>query len=99
MEEQLQKEVDKKRAEKEAERIIREEEGVSEKSRLVVSLLCWFLGYLGVHRFYAGKTGTGLLMLFTLGGFGIWWLIDDIITLTGNLKDGEGRKISEWQPE
>lgn len=48
----------------------------SPKSALIAFLLCLFLGNLGVHRFYVGKFGTGLLMLITFGGFGIWTLID-----------------------
>ncbi|MBI2330267.1 TM2 domain-containing protein [Candidatus Daviesbacteria bacterium] len=44
---------------------------ISHKSRLATSLLAWFLGTFGAHRFYLGKIGTGLLMLFTLGGLGI----------------------------
>jgi TM2 domain-containing membrane protein YozV len=69
---------------------------VSEKSRLAVTLLAWFLGQLGIHRFYLGKIGTGLLMLFTLGGLGIWALIDFIFAVTGNMKDKEGKLIKNW---
>lgn len=69
---------------------------VSPKSRLAVTLLAWFLGQLGIHRFYLGKIGTGLLMLFTLGGFCIWALIDFIIAVTGNMKDKEGKPITNW---
>lgn len=65
----------------------------SEKDFVVMILLCLFLGGLGVHRFYAGKIGTGVLMLLTLGGLGIWSLIDLIIVITGNFKDKEGLKI------
>jgi TM2 domain-containing membrane protein YozV len=56
-------------------------------------LLCFVLGGFGVHRFYAGKVGTGILMLFTLGGLGIWTLIDFIIIATGNFTDKDGLKI------
>ena len=56
-------------------------------------LLCFFLGGLGVHRFYAGKIGTGILMLITLGGLGIWTLIDFVIIVLGNFKDGDGLAI------
>ena len=51
------------------------------KSKTTALLLCFFFGGLGIHRFYLGKTGTGLLMLFTLGGFGIWTLIDFIMLI------------------
>ncbi|WP_321310578.1 TM2 domain-containing protein [Marinifilum fragile] len=65
----------------------------SDKNFVAMLLLCFFLGGLGVHRFYAGKIGTGILMLLTLGGFGIWQLIDFIIIAVGSFKDKEGRYI------
>ena len=68
----------------------------SQKKRLISTLLCFFLGSFGVHRFYVGKTGTGILMLLTLGGMGIWTLIDFIIILCGSFKDNEGNTITEW---
>jgi hypothetical protein len=68
----------------------------SEKRVLPAALLCFFLGVFGVHRFYVGKVGTGLLQLFTIGGLGIWWLIDMILILTGSFRDGDGRKIGVW---
>lgn len=58
---------------------------------LITLLLCVFLGELGVHRFYVGKIGTGILMLITLGGCGIWWLIDLIFIVTNQFTDDEGR--------
>jgi len=65
----------------------------SDKGFVPMILLCFFLGGLGVHRFYAGKIGTGILMLLTLGGFGLWSLIDFVIIATGNFKDKNGLKI------
>ncbi len=53
-----------------------------------------FLGGLGIHRFMVGKTGTGILMLFTLGGVGIWALIDLIQILKGKFTDKEGNEIT-----
>ena len=69
---------------------------ISPKSRLAAALLAWFLGVLGIHRFYVGKVGTGLLMLVTLGGLGIWALIDFIVILVGSFKDKEGRRLINW---
>jgi hypothetical protein len=56
-------------------------------------LLCWFLGVLGIHRFYSGHTALGVLQLLTLGGCGIWALIDFIIIVSGNFKDAQGNPI------
>ena len=69
---------------------------VSPKSRLVATLLAWFVGVCGVHRFYIGKTGTGLLMLFTLGGFGLWAFIDFILIVAGSMRDSDGLLITDW---
>ena len=69
---------------------------VSPKSRLVALLLCFFVGFLGVHRFYVGKVGTGLLQIFTLGGFGIWALIDLILIAVGSFNDKEDRVVFRW---
>lgn len=66
------------------------------KKILPALLLCFFLGYFGVHRFYVGKVGTGLIQLFTLGLFGIWVLIDFIMIITGAFTDSEGNKITQW---
>lgn len=63
----------------------------SDKSATTALLLCLFLGSLGIHRFYVGKIGTGLLMFFTAGGFGIWSLVDLIMIACGNFTDKDGR--------
>lgn len=64
--------------------------------RLVALLLCYFLGILGVHRFYVGKSGTGIAMIFTLGGLGIWALIDIIMIVCGTFKDKDGKCVTTW---
>ncbi|MFA5802019.1 MAG: NINE protein [Thermoleophilia bacterium] len=65
----------------------------SEKSKITALLLCFFLGGLGVHRFYVGKTGTGILMLLTLGGLGVWTLIDFVMIILGKFTDSEGNLL------
>ena len=71
---------------------------VSSKSRLAALLLCYFVGMLGVHRFYVGKVGTGLFQLFTLGGLGIWAFVDFILIAVGVFTDSDGRKVVLWDP-
>jgi TM2 domain-containing membrane protein YozV len=66
---------------------------VSDKGFVPTILLCFFLGAFGVHRFYVGKIGTGLLMLVTFGALGIWTLVDFILIVVGSFKDKQGRVI------
>ena len=68
----------------------------SDKSRLVALLLAWFLGVFGAHRFYVGKTGTAVAMIFTFGGLGIWALVDIIMIAAGSFTDIDGRPITVW---
>ena len=69
---------------------------MSDKKILPVFLLFFFLAWLGVHRFFVGKIGTAILFIITLGGLGIWWIIDLILIVTGNFKDKQGNKIVQW---
>jgi TM2 domain-containing membrane protein YozV len=66
---------------------------VEQKDWLTTLLLCLFLGGLGVHRFYTGHTGIGVVQLLTLGGCGIWSLIDLITIITGSYKDSNGNPL------
>jgi TM2 domain-containing membrane protein YozV len=74
----------------------------SPKSRTATTLLAFFLGAFGVHRFYAGKIGSGIAMLIltcTLIGAivsGVWAFVDFIVAASGSFKDGTGRTISNW---
>jgi TM2 domain-containing membrane protein YozV len=68
-------------------------DGRSDKSNTVALLLCFFIGILGVHRFYVGKVGTGILQLVTLGGLGIWALVDMIMIILQKFTDSEGNTL------
>ena len=65
----------------------------SEKGFAPTLILCLLLGVFGIHRFYVRKIGTGILMLLTLGGFGIWQLIDTIRIAMGSFEDSKGNPI------
>lgn len=69
---------------------------VSPHKRLTALLLCIFFGHFGVHRFYVGKIGTGLLWMFTGGLFGLGWLIDLIMICTGGFTDKYGFPLKMW---
>lgn len=69
---------------------------VSGKSRTVSLLLCFLFGWAGGHRFYVNKTGTGILMLLTMGGFGLWYFVDLILILSGNFRDHNGVYVRSW---
>jgi TM2 domain-containing membrane protein YozV len=61
-------------------------------------LLCFFVGVLGIHRFYVGKMGTGILQLITFGGFGLWTLVDFVMIVAGKFTDSNGRVVMLSQP-
>jgi TM2 domain-containing membrane protein YozV len=86
--------------------------GISPKSRLATTLLAYFLGYFGAHRFYIGKTGTATVMLvlgiisiplcFVLVGIpivigvAVWQLIDFVFAVVGKMEDSDGLLIEKW---
>ena len=60
---------------------------------LTTLLLCFFLGVFGAHSFYTRKTAIGVIQLFTLGGLGIWAMVDFIMILLGSFRDGKGNPL------
>lgn len=71
----------------------------SNRSRAVALVLGLVLGVFGAHRFYVGKIGTGILMALTMGGLGIWYLVDNIMIAAGAFRDAEGSLVRGWDPE
>lgn len=65
----------------------------SNRNWLLTLLFCWLGGCLGLHSFYAGRIGMGVCQLLTLGGLGIWALVDFIIIICGAFKDCDGKAI------
>jgi TM2 domain-containing membrane protein YozV len=72
------------------------EQQQSENRWIITLLLCWFLGVFGIHRFYTGHTTIGIIQLLTLGGCGIWVLVDFIMIIAGNFKDADGNLIKNY---
>ena len=66
---------------------------VNDKNFVLVATLCFLLGVFGVHRFYCGKIISGVLMVLTIGGLGIWALVDFVIVCFGEFTDSQRRKI------
>lgn len=69
---------------------------LTDKRILPAFLLCFLFGIFGAHRFYVGKTGTAFIMIVTLGGLGIWMMIDLILIIVGAFTDANGVKITQW---
>ena len=68
--------------------------GKSDKNKITALLLCIFLGGLGIHRFYVGRIGTGIVWLLTGGVFGIGWIVDIIMIAVDKFKDKQGNILS-----
>lgn len=68
----------------------------AEKSWLVTALLSFFVGFLGIHRFYTGYIVIGIVQLLTLGGCGLWALIDLICILANKFNDAKGQALADY---
>lgn len=66
----------------------------SSRSRTIALLLCFFLGIFGVHKFYLGRIGMGILYILTYGFFGIGWLVDMCVLIFGSPRDKDGYKLT-----
>ncbi len=94
--EQTQVAVEVKKELKKAEKQAKEESAdaastpAEGKSQVIALVLALLVGYVGIHRFYLGYTTQGLIQLLTLGGCGIWSLIDLVRIITGDLKPKGG---------
>ena len=67
---------------------------MKQRSFVTALILSILVGSLGVDRFYLGYTGLGVLKLITLGGCGVWQLIDIILIATGKLQDADGNELA-----
>jgi hypothetical protein len=87
-----------KAAQKKYKKAQKSEKGTEGKTykQLVAFLLCFFVGVIGIHRFYLGHIGIGIAQILTLGGCGIWTLIDFIRIITLDLKAKDGSEMEPW---
>ncbi len=69
----------------------------SDKNRLTALLLCLLIGFLGVHRFYVGRAGSGVVWLLTLGLLGVGWIYDCVMIATGEFVDEDGKRLVYWE--
>ena len=70
---------------------------VSEKRILPTFLLFLILSWpLGAHRFFLIRYASAILFIITIGGCGIWWIVDFILIVTGSMKDDEGKLVKRW---
>jgi hypothetical protein len=69
----------------------------SERSRSVALVLGMLGGVFGLHRFYAGRTQSGVIMALTVGGLGMWWLYDMVIIVSGEFRDSDDLPLRNWQ--
>ena len=76
-----------------AKKKIKNTSKIGKRNYVVALVLSIFVGALGVDRFYMGLIGTGILKLVTLGGFGIWYIIDIVLIATNSLKDADGKYL------
>lgn len=72
---------------------------ISKRSRGVALALGFFGGVFGLHRFYVGKTHTGVAMILTFGGLGIWWLYDMVLLASGEFRDADDLPLRAWAVE
>lgn len=73
-----------------------DEPAVSDRSRGVALALGFFGGVFGLHRFYVGKVKTGVLMICTIAGFGLWWLYDMVLLAAGEFRDADDLPLKRW---
>lgn len=80
------------------EQALAEDKPISSQRKILPTfLMCFFVGFLGIHRLYVGKTGTAILQIITFGGLGIWALIDLFLLVNKTFTDKEGNKLTQWR--